>query len=199
VRDWRLFGNIYDPFVIANDAMPVSARIKALREARGLSLRALAEAAGVSPAALSQIEQGQTSPSVATLEKLAHGLRVPVTEFFVERVAGEAVEWVDPDQCPTFALRDGAELVPLGPRAHTACFEPVLVRLAPGGGWGGSVNLSGVETEFAWVRSGRAVLTYAGEAHEVGGGQAVYYDPRREHAWHNPFDTPCELLLVRQR
>ena len=77
--------------------MPVATRIRSLREARGYSLRNLAEAAGVSPATLSQIESNQTSPSVATLEKLAHGLRVPVAAFFAEPVQGAGGVIIPPD------------------------------------------------------------------------------------------------------
>ena len=67
-------------------------KIRFFREQHGLSQRALAEAAGVSAAALSQIESGQTSPSVATLEKLADGLGISMAAFFLDRREATDVE-----------------------------------------------------------------------------------------------------------
>ena len=42
----------------------IGARVKALREASGLSLRDLAERSGVSAPMLSQVERGETSPTL---------------------------------------------------------------------------------------------------------------------------------------
>lgn len=179
--------------------MPVALRIRSLRETRGLSLRALAEAAGVSPATLSQIEGRQTSPSVATLEKLAHGLRVPVAAFFADTEAGTKIEVIDARDCPTFSLSDGAALIPLAAQRHESSFEPLLVRLRPGGQLAEQPFIVGIESEFVWVNRGRAVLHYDGEDIEIRETQSVHYDPRRSHNWRNPYKRPCELLIVRQR
>ncbi|MEJ2572030.1 MAG: XRE family transcriptional regulator [Gammaproteobacteria bacterium] len=179
--------------------MPVASRIRSLRERRGFSIRALAEAAGISPATLSQIESNQTSPSVATLEKLAHGLRVPVAAFFADGEEGTKIEVIDLKDCPTFSLRDGAELIPLAAQRHESNFEPLLVRLRPGGQLAEQPFLVGIESEFVWVRRGRAVLHYDDDNFEVAEMQSVYYDPRRSHNWRNPYDQLCELLVVRQR
>ena len=179
--------------------MPVAKRIRTLRTSRGLSLRALAETCHVSPATLSPIEQGQTSPSVATLEKLAHGLRIPMAAFFTETEEELAVEVLNLADCPTFTLRGRAELTPLAAQRHRSSFEPMIVRLAPGGKMAEQPFLVGMESEFVWVCSGRALLLYDGEEITVSETQAVYYDPRHNHNWSNPHDKPCELLLVRQR
>lgn len=179
--------------------MPVAHRIRALRESRGFSLRALAEASGVSPATLSQIEQGQTSPSVATLEKLAHGLRVPVAAFFSATERREDIEVVTLQECPVFTLRGGAELIPLGAQRHDASFEPLMVRLQAGGRLAERPFLLGIASEFVWVRRGQAILQYDGRDIVLHETQAVYYDPRRPHNWRNPRKEPCELLMVRQR
>lgn len=179
--------------------MQLANRIRSLREARALSLRALADAAGVSPATLSQIESAQTSPSVATLEKLAHGLRVPIASFFADAEEESAVEVLSLDACSTFTLREGVELIPLAAQRHASSFEPLLVYLMPGGRLAEQPFFVGIESEFVWVRRGRAVLHYDGQEIAVGEKQAVYYDPRRSHNWHNPYSTKCEMLMVRQR
>jgi len=179
--------------------MSVAKRIRTLRNSRGLSVRAMAEACNVSPSTLSQIEQGDTSPSVATLEKLAHGLRVPIAAFFAETEEDSALEIIDTVNCSLFSMREGAEVTPLAAQHHVSSFEPMLIRLQPGGGLAEQPFLVGIESEFVWVRSGRALLHYNGKDYEIETAQAVYYDPRRSHNWRNPYDKPCEMLLVRQR
>jgi len=59
------------------------------RERRGLSLHDLAEQASVSYVTIVRIEQGQMSPTVKLLEKLADALGISLREFFpVERTRG---------------------------------------------------------------------------------------------------------------
>ncbi|MGH2784652.1 MAG: helix-turn-helix domain-containing protein, partial [Actinomycetota bacterium] len=52
----------------------VGRRVRALREARGLSLRDLTQRSGVSAPMLSQVERGETSPTLAIAQRIAHGL-----------------------------------------------------------------------------------------------------------------------------
>jgi len=174
-------------------------RIRSLREARGLSLRAAAEAAGISAAALSQIENGQTSPSVATLEKLADGLGVAVASFFLEEGRRSDVEIVSLDDRPCVGLGGRCQLVPLAAQWLNSPFEPLLVRLAPGGELSEQPFGIGGEIEYVWVRRGRAVFEYGGETLDLNETQSVYYDPRKAHNWRNPFAEPCELLMVNGR
>ncbi len=64
-----------------NLARFLSTTLKQLRQQRGWSLSRLAEATGVSKAMLGQIERNESSPTVATLWKIATGLNVPFSTF----------------------------------------------------------------------------------------------------------------------
>src|SRR2546425_5139834 len=59
----------------------VGQRVRALREAMGLSLRDLAERSGVSAPMLSQVERGETSPTLAVAEKIAAGLELTLSQL----------------------------------------------------------------------------------------------------------------------
>ena len=66
----------------ATDAAPtVGTRISALREAMDLSLRDLAERSGVSAPMLSQVERGETSPTLAVAAKIAAGLELSLSQL----------------------------------------------------------------------------------------------------------------------
>src|SRR5688500_16362052 len=56
-------------------------RIRALREAMDLSLRDLAERSGVSAPMLSQVERGDTSPTLAVAAKIAGGLELTLSQL----------------------------------------------------------------------------------------------------------------------
>ena len=67
------------------------------REEQGITQAQLAERCGLKQSNLSRIESGGGNPSVATLQKIAHGLGKVLK-----------IEFVDPDEI------DGAELAHLG-------------------------------------------------------------------------------------
>jgi transcriptional regulator with XRE-family HTH domain len=57
--------------------------LRSLRELKGISLRGLAERTDFSASFLSQIENGQSSPSISSMEKIAHALGVSLGQFFL--------------------------------------------------------------------------------------------------------------------
>jgi transcriptional regulator with XRE-family HTH domain len=59
-------------------------RLRQLREQRGISLRELGRLAETAPASLSAIENGHSSPTLATLNKLLKGLGTDFATFFAE-------------------------------------------------------------------------------------------------------------------
>ena len=60
---------------------PVGPRIRALREAMSLSLRDLADRSKVSAQMLSQVERGETSPTLAVAAKIAAGLELTLSQL----------------------------------------------------------------------------------------------------------------------
>src|SRR5438128_11733994 len=63
------------------DGRSVGSRIKALREAMDLSLRDLAERSGVSAPMLSQVERGETSPTLQVATRIASGLELRLSQL----------------------------------------------------------------------------------------------------------------------
>jgi transcriptional regulator with XRE-family HTH domain len=85
----------------------IAERVRELRAARGLSLKALAEKSGVSRSMISVIERGESSPTATVLEKLANGFDVLLPELFEPPASsrlppspvarrGQQPEWQDP-------------------------------------------------------------------------------------------------------
>src|SRR4051812_49843223 len=59
----------------------IGPRVRALREAMDLSLRDLAERSGVSAPMLSQVERGETSPTLAIAARIASGLDLRLSQL----------------------------------------------------------------------------------------------------------------------
>src|SRR4051794_14978216 len=66
---------------VVADPISVGPRIRALREAMGLSLRDLAQRTGVSAPMLSQVERGETSPTLAVATRIAGGLELTLSQL----------------------------------------------------------------------------------------------------------------------
>lgn len=60
----------------------IGARIKELREERGLTLEKLAYESGISKGGLSEIERGMREARVSTIEKICNNLDISLSEFF---------------------------------------------------------------------------------------------------------------------
>ncbi|MDQ6969224.1 MAG: helix-turn-helix domain-containing protein [Mariprofundus sp.] len=177
----------------------IAAIIKSLREKQSLSQRTLAEQANLSAAALSQLESGRVSPSVATLEKLADGLGVSVASFFIQAEESQDIEIFNLQDRPSVPLSQGGHFIPLTALHQPIGFEPMLVQLDAGGSF--EEQQYGIKSPhtFVWVRSGNAVLEYDDRTYALTEMQSLYYDARKQHNWRNLSDASCELLMVRSR
>ena len=69
---------------IAENALEkaIGQQVRLSRQKQGVTVADLARQAGLSSGMLSKVENGQTSPSLATLNALAGALNVPVTSLF---------------------------------------------------------------------------------------------------------------------
>src|SRR5437764_9640208 len=71
----------YRMTVVTAESIPIGPRVRALREAMDLSLRDLGERAGVSAPMLSQVERGETSPTLAVASRIAAGLELSLSQL----------------------------------------------------------------------------------------------------------------------
>ena len=183
----------------ATDAPSLGVRVRALREAEGLSLRDLAERSGVSAPMLSQVERGETSPTVAVAERIAAGLELRLSQLLRldESGAVAIVRRAERRQGPGRARGHRYELLtpPLpGLRAELSRHE-----IAPGARTGGAGDPPMHEPgsrETAVVEGGPVVLVCDGERYDLSEGDCVTFDADLPHHFENPGDEPAALLAV---
>lgn len=172
--------------------------LKRLREASGMSLRTLAERAGFSPSFISQVENGQVSPSIASLEQIAATLNVRLADFFATPDMSEVVV-VRADARPSFRSSwSRARIDSLMAAGKAQPLEAIMVTIENGGSSG--KHAAGVSSDqLAVVFSGRPTLTLAEDTLELDSGDAVLIRARTPHRWQNRERTAAQVLLVSSR
>jgi len=170
--------------------------VRELRTRQGLSLRTLAARAGFSPSFVSQVERGQASPSIASLERLAQALGVTLGDFF--RATTGAVVTRASERAGLSSAWSNAQIEALGPTGPGRSFEAMMITLAPGGQSGGRSSVHG-GNEFAFVFEGEIRLTLGETVHQLARGDAATFSAETPHRWENAGSDPARIVVVSAR
>ena len=176
----------------------VGNRIRALREGMSLSLRDLAERSGVSAPMLSQVERGDTSPTLSVAAKIASGLELSLSQLLRLDEGGSVS-----------VVRSGARLRGGGTRGHSYEIvtpglpgqraEVSLHVLKPGAATGGQddppIHEPGAR-ETAVVTAGRLQLICDGTTYDLDEGDGVTFDADLPHHFENPDGTESRFFAV---
>jgi transcriptional regulator with XRE-family HTH domain len=180
-------------------ALSIGPRVKALRESEGLSLRDLAERSGVSAPMLSQVERGETSPTLAVAARIAAGLELRLSQLLrldeggtvtVVR-AGERRKGGSPSSGHTIEV-----LTPPLPGQRAELSRHVLGQGAKTGGDGDPPMHEPGSREIALVEAGAVVLHIDGERHELLAGDTVTFDADLPHHFENPGPGEAAIIAV---
>ncbi len=182
------------------EAQAIGAHIRALRLKRHVSVRTFAAQTGFSPSFISQLENGQVSPSLGSLQKIAETLGVTLGEFFSAASRGSEEELIlrPADRRRLDSTWTDAHLEALGPMTRSRRLEPVIAIFGPGGRSGKHLHASPHE-EFAFVLAGRVTLTLGDEEHSLVQGDAVTLPAHAPRRWENRGDQAAEILMVAAR
>jgi transcriptional regulator with XRE-family HTH domain len=181
----------------AVDPRRLGARVRALREGMDLSLRDLASRAGVSAATLSQVERGESSPSIAVAARIAEGLELSLSQLLrldegrnvvvvrggsgrrTER-SGHAVEELTP---------------PLPGQRADVSLHVLAADAATGGADDPPIHEPG-SRETIVVLEGEVELVVDGSPDRLARGDSATFDADLPHHLHNPGPEPARLLAV---
>jgi XRE family transcriptional regulator, regulator of sulfur utilization len=190
--------NVRAMTTVTTEALAVGPRIRALREAMDLSLRDLAEQSGVSAPMLSQVERGETSPTLAVAGKIAAGLELSLSQL-LRLDEGDGVNVVRADKRLLGGRADGHRYEVLTPPVPGQRAEVSLHTLAPGSATGGPgdppIHEPG-SRETAVVLDGGLRLVCDGVAHDLAEGDAVTFDADLPHHFENPGRRDARFMSV---
>jgi transcriptional regulator with XRE-family HTH domain len=177
----------------------IGARVKALRESANLSLRDLSERSGVSAPMLSQVERGETSPTLTVAARIASGLDLRLSQLLrldetgavtVVR-AGEGTRGANKKRGHNFEILTSSQP---GQRAELSRHT-----LAPGGATGAPDDPPMHEPgsrETALVERGSIVLVCDGQRYVLAEGDCVTFDADLPHHFENHDAAEAAFLAV---
>jgi transcriptional regulator with XRE-family HTH domain len=187
-----------DPGTSGSAAIPaIGGRVNALRDAMGMSLRDLAERSGVCAPMLSQVERGETSPTLAVAAKIAAGLELTLSQL-LRLDEGQHVALIRGGDRRRYE-RGGHRIEELTPPLPGQRADVSLHSLAPGATTGGREDPPMHEPgsrETAVVLSGTLALTVDGTRYELRGGDSVTFDADLPHHFENDGEEPTRFLAV---
>jgi transcriptional regulator with XRE-family HTH domain len=182
----------------------IGARVKALRESSGLSLRDLSERSGVSAPMLSQVERGETSPTLTVAARIAAGLELRLSQLLRldEDGAVTIVRAADRTRGGNKRRGHGFEVLTSSQPGQRA--EVSRHTLAPGGATGAPDGVGGPHLhepgsrETAVVEQGSVTLVCDGQRYVLEAGDCVTFDADLPHHFENPRerDADAEFLAV---
>jgi transcriptional regulator with XRE-family HTH domain len=173
--------------------LQLGVRIRAVRQARRLTLRDVAERAGVTESFLSQVERDVTSPSIATVQRIARALDLSIAQLFAEepetgrvvrrearrRVAYPGLHAVDEFLTSNMAGR----------------LQVIMSTIEPGGGTGAEPYTHDSDEEVVVVLAGVLDLWVAEEHYVLREGDAITFPSRLPHWNANYGDRAVTVLF----
>src|SRR3954447_19365675 len=183
--------------VATAEQLRIGPRVRALREGMDFSLRDLAERSGVSAPMLSQVERGETSPTLQVASRIAAGLELRLSQLLR----------LDEESTVSVVRRGEGRRGGAGGHAYEVLTPPLpglraeVTRhtLAPGavtGGPGDPPRHQRGARETTVLEHGSLVLPLRGAEHALGAGDCVTFDADLPHHFANPGKEEAVLLAI---
>jgi transcriptional regulator with XRE-family HTH domain len=177
----------------------VGLKLRAARRQQQFSLRALAARVGFSASFLSQVELGQVSPSLGSLDRIAQALGMHLSDLLSEPATANGPVLHHKRQASLHSEWSHATIESLLPADVQSKIGVVLIGLEPGGQSGRWSSLSLAGKELAFCVRGKATLTIADERYHLGEGDSIFYDTIQTSRWENVGKRRTEILLISLR
>lgn len=178
----------------------IGREVRALRKKLGVTVADLASAASISLGMLSKIENGNTSPSLTTLQALSRALGVPLTAFlrrFEEdrkAVFVKSGEGVDVERRGTRAGHQYRLLGYVGATASGVTVEPYLITLTENSDVFPTFQHDGME--FLYMLEGEVVYRHGSNLYRMTPGDSLFFDADAPHGPEELTKLPMRYLSI---
>lgn len=176
----------------------IGTELRKHRQRAGFTVAGLARRASLSQGMLSKIENGQTSPSLATLGALAEALGIPLSVLFSPLDKSRDVSFVPAGEGLEIDRRGTRaghmyELLGHGVRGSIGV-EPYMITLSEESDSYPDFQHEGVE--FIHMVAGRLVYRHGERTFPMGPGDSLFFDAIAPHGPLELVDLPCRYLSI---
>ncbi len=178
----------------------IGREVRSYRHKQNITVSDLAKSTGISIGMLSKIENGITSPSLATLQALATALGVPITSFFrgfeEERAVMhvEAGTGIEADRRGTRAGHQYNLLGHLGANSTGVMVEPYLITLSETSDAFPDFQHEGIE--FIYVLEGEVEYRHGAKTFHLKKGDSLFFDADAPHGPKTHIKLPTRYLSI---
>ncbi len=181
----------------------IGEKIRAQRQQRRLTLQELSDLTGLSKPLLSQIENEQVVPPLATLLKIARGLKVDIHFFFEDESNRQKLVITKGDDLRPDIQRQTVNEASRPYTYHSLAqgmrhkhMEPFLVEVE-NSEWDEKLFFRhDGEEEFLYLLEGEIALHYGNEIYRLQAGDSVYYDSSQPHGIVSVGSSKSRLVAV---
>lgn len=176
----------------------IGAQVRTYRTALGMTMAELARSASLSVGMLSKIENGQTSPSLTTLQHLATALNIPLASFFATFDEKRDASFVRAGEGLTLerrGSRSGHIYQLLGASLRNKVkVEPFMITLNSESDAYPIFQHEGVE--FIYMIQGSVVYRHGDASYELNPGDSLFFDAEAPHGPLEMRELPCRYLSI---
>ncbi len=178
----------------------IGREVRALRLQQSITVAELAAKTGLSSGMLSKIENGNTSPSLTTLQTLAEGLSVPITAFFKgfeerrDAVHTKAGHGVEAEREGTRAGHQYRLLGHIGANSSGVIVEPYLIELTDASDIFPTFQHSGIETIY--MLEGEVEYRHGDKTYLLEPGDTLFFDADAPHGPEELRQLPARYLSI---
>ncbi len=176
----------------------IGRQVKRYRKQLGLTITDMCDRTGLSAGMMSKIENGNTSPSLATLRSLSTALNVPVTSLFREFEEQRDATFVKAGEGLAIerqGTRAGHQYALLGHSVHSeVSVEPYLITLDKDSDVFPIFQHAGVE--FLYILEGSMVYRHLNATYTMTPGDSLFFDSDAPHGPEELVDLPVKFLSV---
>ncbi|WP_415918971.1 helix-turn-helix domain-containing protein [Tateyamaria sp. SN6-1] len=178
----------------------IGREVRSFRRQQEITVAELAQITGLSIGMLSKIENGNTSPSLTTLQLLANALSVPLTSFFRrfeesrQAVHTKSGEGVSIDREGTRANHQYNLLGHIGSNASGVIVEPYLITLTAESDVFPAFQHGGIETIY--MLEGEVDYRHGEEVYALKAGDTLFFDADAPHGPEKLVTLPARYLSV---
>ncbi len=169
-------------------------RLKEARRAKGLSLEAVANLSGVSRSMVSQIERGESSPTISTLWNLTRALQVDFAGLLEDTQSADQIEVLKNAEVPSIDnMGQNCRIRILSPPEEAGGHEVYDIRFDTDGALSSQPHARGAREQLT-VLEGSVRVTSGGAVSELSLGDTARYPADVPHAIFS--DGPARVFLI---
>jgi DNA-binding XRE family transcriptional regulator len=176
----------------------IGREVREFRKQLEMTVTELAKAAGLSAGMLSKIENGITSPSLATLQALSTALQVPVTSFFRRFEETREATFVKSGQGLVIerrGTRAGHQYQLLGhSTGKRLTVEPYMITLTEKSDVFPLFQHAGVE--FLFMLEGKVGYRHGDKTYRLEPGDSLFFDSDAPHGPDELIELPARYLSI---